>query len=105
MLSACLTPTLDDFQIEYDTSVIESAFPDPKSLPCILKDEIFNLHLFLKPLMKVSDLTEAQRNLKVSYFDSKKNARVNSTIKLQTTDAFVCNESLRESAFKLGKQL
>jgi hypothetical protein len=53
----------------------------------------------------VSDLTEAQRSIKVSYFDSKKKARVNSLVTLQTTDAFICNESLRESAFKLGKQL
>jgi len=45
-----------------------------------LKDEIFNLHLFLKPLVKLTDLTEAQRIIKVSYFDSSKKANVDRLI-------------------------
>ena len=80
MLIGCLTPILDDFQVDYDSSIFESAFPDTKDLHCVLKDEIFNLHLFLKPLVKLTDLTEAQRIIKVSYFNSSKKANVDRLI-------------------------
>lgn len=48
LLSECITPSLDNFKIEYDENVFESAFPDPRNIPCVFKDEIFNLHLFMK---------------------------------------------------------
>jgi len=76
MLKGSLTATLDDFELEYEESVFESAYPDVKSLPCVLKDEIFNLHLFAKPLKNLRDLSEVEKTVKISYFDSKKNERV-----------------------------
>ena len=103
MLSACLTPMLDDFKVDFDSTVFESVFPDPENMPCLLKDEIFNLHLFLKPLVKIADLSETQRTVKVSYFDSKKKEIVGETLKLETTDAFACDKELQESIFKMGK--
>jgi len=59
--------------------------------------------MFLKPLVKMSDVPEASRNIKVSYFDSKKKGMITAIIKLETTDAFACNKDLKESVFKLGK--
>jgi len=75
MLIGCLKLILDGFQVDYDSSIFENGFFDNQDLYCFLKDEIFNLHLFLKPLVKLTDLTEAQRTIKVSYFDSSKNAK------------------------------
>lgn len=59
--------------------------------------------MFLKPLMKMTDIPEASRTIKVSYFDSKKKGTVSEIIKLQTSDAFACDKDLQESVFKLGK--
>lgn len=57
MLSNSITPTLNDFEFDYDKSVFEAVYPDPKELTCVFKDEIVNLHLFLKPLITVDSLT------------------------------------------------
>lgn len=39
-------------------------------MPCIFKDEIFNLNLFLKPLLKLEDLAEEKKIITISYHDS-----------------------------------
>jgi len=76
-----------------------------KNLPCVFNDEIFNLHLFVKQGVKIDEIAEESKIITISYFDSKLKRKVESVIRLQTADAFLCNESLRETTFKLGKQL
>ena len=77
MLSECITPTLDDFKIEYDCEVFESIFPDQNSLPCVFKDEIFNLHMFLKQEIQMNEISDSSRLVRISYFDSKLKTKVN----------------------------
>jgi len=84
---------------------MESGFPDVKNLPCVFNDEIFNLHLFVKQGVKIDEIAEESKIITISYYDSKLKRKVESVIRLQTADAFLCNESLRETTFKLGKQL
>ena len=65
-----------------NSSIFENGFPDTQDLYCVLKDEIFSLHLYFKPFVKMSDDAEAQRTIKVSYFDSSKKTKANRLIYL-----------------------
>lgn len=82
MLSCSITPTLNDFQITYDKSVFETVYPQPSEIICVFKDEIVNLHFFLKPLVFVDSLTEQQKIIHISYFDTHQKKVVNSDIRL-----------------------
>ncbi|EAS05567.1 type A von willebrand factor domain protein (macronuclear) [Tetrahymena thermophila SB210] len=105
MLGNCITPSLDDFSISYDTSVVESTFPASTNFPSVFKDDIINIHFFFKPKIEISNLTESQRLVKIQYYDSKQKQQIQKEIKLDVPDAFISNESLQESIFKLGKNM
>ncbi|KAL4489960.1 hypothetical protein ABPG72_010859 [Tetrahymena utriculariae] len=105
MLSLCITPTLDQFKISYDENIFESTYPAMTNFPCVFKDEILNIHLFFKPLQDSQSLTDAQKQISIEYFDSHKKQKIQKQIKLEMQDSFTCNPELKQSVFKIGKQL
>ncbi|EAR91782.2 type A von willebrand factor domain protein (macronuclear) [Tetrahymena thermophila SB210] len=105
MLSVCLTPTLDKFQINYDNNIFESTYPSMTNFPCVFKDEVLNIHFFFKPTLDCSSLNETQKQISIEYFDSSKKQKIQKQIKLEMQDSFVCNPGLQQSVFKIGKQL
>ncbi|EAR91786.2 type A von willebrand factor domain protein (macronuclear) [Tetrahymena thermophila SB210] len=105
MLSLCITPTLDQFQINYDNNIFESTYPSMTNFPCVFKDEVLNIHFFFKPTLDCSSLTESQKQISIEYFDSRKKQKIQKQIKLEMQDSFTCNPELQQSVFKIGKQL
>ncbi|KAL4449064.1 hypothetical protein ABPG74_021056 [Tetrahymena malaccensis] len=105
MLHICITPSLDDFSITYDTSIVESTYPASTDFPSVFKDDILNIHFFFKPQVELSKLTESQRKVNIKYYDSKQKQNIQKEIKLEVPDSFICNTSLQESVFKLGKNM
>ncbi|EAR91785.1 type A von willebrand factor domain protein (macronuclear) [Tetrahymena thermophila SB210] len=105
MLSVCITPTLDQFQINYDKNIFESTYPSMTNFPCVFKDEVLNIHFFFKPTLDCSSLTEAQKQISIEYFDSRKKQKIQKQIKLEMQDIFTCNPELQQSVFKIGKQI
>ncbi|KAL4502149.1 hypothetical protein ABPG72_000384 [Tetrahymena utriculariae] len=105
MLSLCITPTFDDFNIIFDKSVFDSTYPSSTNFPCVFKDEIINIHFFFKPLLDLSSLSEEQKRIKIEYYDSHKKQKIQKEIKLEMQDSFTCNPQLQQSVFKIGKQL
>ncbi|EAR91789.1 type A von willebrand factor domain protein (macronuclear) [Tetrahymena thermophila SB210] len=105
MLSLCITPTLDQFQINYDKNIFESTYPSMTNFPCVFKDEVLNIHFFFKPTLDRSSLTESQKQISIEYFDSRKKQKIQKQIQLEMQDSFNCNPELQQSVFKIGKQL
>ncbi|KAL4486676.1 hypothetical protein ABPG72_022151 [Tetrahymena utriculariae] len=105
MLENFLTPSLDDFSISYDTSVVESTYPSSTCYPSVFKDDIINIHFFFKPQIELSNLTESQKIVKIKYYDSQQKQQIQKEIKLEVPDSFISNTSLQESVFKLGKYM
>ncbi|KAL4467880.1 hypothetical protein ABPG74_013215 [Tetrahymena malaccensis] len=105
MLSLCITPTFDDFNIVFDKSVFDSTYPSSVNYPCVFKDEIINIHFFFKPLIDLASLSEEQKIIRIEYYDSHKKQKIQKEIKLEMQDSFTCNPQLQQSVFKIGKQL
>ncbi|KAL4484467.1 hypothetical protein ABPG74_019644 [Tetrahymena malaccensis] len=105
ILSLCITPTFDEFKVSYDKNIFESTYPSSTDFPCIFKDEIINIHLFFKPLVQVSELTQEQKQIEIEYYDSHQKKKVQKKLILQMQDSFSCNSELQQSVFKIGKQL
>ncbi|KAL4459315.1 hypothetical protein ABPG74_017928 [Tetrahymena malaccensis] len=105
MLFQSLTPTLSEFKILYDQSIIDSSYPFSNHLPFVIKDEIINIHLFFKPGVDLSDLNDEQKKIKIEYYDSVQDKVIYSELVLIIQDIFNCNHELQETVFKIGKQL
>ncbi|EAR91779.1 type A von willebrand factor domain protein (macronuclear) [Tetrahymena thermophila SB210] len=105
MLSLSITPTLDQFKMIYDQNIFESTYPSSTNFPCIFKDEIINIHLFFKPLVQISELTQEQKQIEIEYYDSCQKQKVQKKLIMQMQDSFSCNSELQQSVFKIGKQL
>ncbi|KAL4482046.1 hypothetical protein ABPG73_000570 [Tetrahymena malaccensis] len=103
ILFQTISATLDKFKLTFDQQLFESVYPNPDNIPCILKEEIFNLHFFLQPNVKINDIPEEKKVITIQYYDSSKKLEVVKQIKLQSSDSFTCNQELKESVFKLGK--
>jgi hypothetical protein len=48
LLNAALTPFLDNFTFKYDDKIVESIIPAPQNIPCVMKNEPFNIFVFFK---------------------------------------------------------
>ncbi|KAL4495495.1 hypothetical protein ABPG72_020236 [Tetrahymena utriculariae] len=103
ILCQTISATLDKFKVTFDQQIFESVYPNPDNIPCILKEEFFNLHFFLQPLVKINEIPEEKKVITIQYYDSSMKIEVVKQIKLQSSDSFTCNQELKESAFKLGK--
>ncbi|EAR98227.1 type A von willebrand factor domain protein (macronuclear) [Tetrahymena thermophila SB210] len=103
ILCKTISATLDKFKVTFDQQIFESVYPNPQNIPFILKEEVFNLHFFLQPLVKINEIPEEKKVITIQYYDSSKSQEVVKQIKLQSSDSFTCNQELKESVFKLGK--
>ena len=70
LLDDALTPTLDNFEIEYEKNIIEAISPNFEDLPCIMKNEPFNLFFFFKEGIKIEEI---KTKMKLKFFDSNLN--------------------------------
>ena len=49
LLQTALSPAITEFELAYDDAAVEGIIPNPKEMPCIMKNEAVNLFVFLKP--------------------------------------------------------
>ena len=49
LLQTALSPAITEFDFEFDKGAIETVIPNPKEMPCIMKNEAVNIFVLLKP--------------------------------------------------------
>ena len=67
LLDSALTPFLDLFTFNFDQTIVEAMVPAPEGIPCILKNEPFNVYLFFKEGV---DLEHIDTEVTLTCFDS-----------------------------------
>lgn len=74
-----LTPCLEVFHFEYDKEIVESMIPSPDGMPCIMKNDPFNIYLFFKEGIE-ANIDNIKTEIVLTVFDSKLNDNLKYTI-------------------------
>ena len=82
LLQSSISPVLDDFKFQLDEHV-EMMTPGPSSSLTVLKNEPIKMFLFMKPSFNQANSTK----IKMTYFDSTKNATVSTELDIKKDDA------------------
>ncbi|EAR98295.1 type A von willebrand factor domain protein (macronuclear) [Tetrahymena thermophila SB210] len=102
ILQNSISPILEDVKLSYNKEIFNSQYPKEDSLYCLFKNDLFTFTLFLKSGIDFDSLNDENKLVKIQYFDTTINQKVEKTIILEPQDAHKYDPSLNKTVFKLG---
>ena len=92
LLQASLSPILDNFKFQFDSSLVEFMTPGPDTVLTVLKNEPINLFVFLNEKFDKENSTL----ITMSYFDSQKNKICETFLEIKKDDAMQVEDSIQK---------